>query len=415
MVRHFMILLLALIAWAVEAADALPAGIHKGLTSPEGKYRFSVIIPTDVAAGTGAPVLFVMPAFTGLRDPSPWKPWADQRGCVVVALDDGLTRVGDKDANPYEHIPEVMNYFAASVKAAEALVPLHPYARLAVSDHSSSQMGASFAKAQGERLGGLLLTRPFSFKAPYTDEIPKHLGVFVLLGEQDESMKPMFDSTRGRLRDMGLMVRSALVAGGKPMNEVPQFGCDLAADHLLDFVLVTHPRIPPKNKVENQQMVLTRGEQVEKLPDAAAQEQLGWLLSLPEFDKTLKNQVEGLANRWMDAGISLAKFKEMNDIVLVYEELSLVAKRPQAKLADAAHVKAVATELKRMRKDNRIKLEIVAADLLAETLAMLEADFTLAKQRIALKQLEDLTAKHPATHAGKEAAKLLEPLRINLR
>jgi hypothetical protein len=37
------------------------------------------------------------------------------------------------------------------------------------------------------------------------------------------------------------------------------------------------------------------------------------------------------------------------------------------------------------------------------------------KQKLARKTREDLVAKHPATHAGKAAAKLLEPLRRNLR
>jgi hypothetical protein len=408
-----------LLAWAcvlaAVAVDFLPPGLHKNITSPDGKCRFSVLVPAALAVGSGTPVLFVMPGYTGPRDPAPWKPWADRRSCVVVALEDGLARTGSKDSNPYDHIPAVLSHFAASVKAVEAMLPLHPYFRIAVSDHSSSQMGASFAKAQGERLGGMLLTRPFSFQAPYTKEIPKHVGVFVLLGEHDAALQSMFDATRDRLREVGLMVRSALVIGGKGNAEVPQFGCETAADHLLDYVMVTHPSLSANDKVKNQQSVLTRGVELIPLSDVAAHEQLTWLLSLPDFDKTLKPQVEPLANRWMDAGIALAKAKETEDLVQAHEDLSLVSKRPHARLVDAAHTKAITAELKRLRKDPKIKLEIVAADALADTVAMLDADFTIAKQKIALKQLEELVAKHPATHAGKVAAKMLEPLRRNLR
>jgi hypothetical protein len=332
-----------------------------------------------------------------------------------VALEDGLARTGPKDSNPYDHIPAVLAHYAASLKAVENMLPLHPFFRVAVSDHSSSQMCASFAKAQGDRLGAMLMTRPFSFQAPYTKEIPKHVGVFVLVGEQDVGMQSMFEATRDRLREVGLMVRSATVIGGNGNAEVPQFGCDTAADHLLDYVVVTHPSVSAKDKVKNQQAVLTRGEALIALPDVSAHEQLTWLLSLPEFDKTLKPHVWPLANRWMDAGIALAKAKEAEDLVQAHEDLSLVSKRPQARLVDPAHTKAIATELKRMRKDPKIKLEIVAADALADTVAMLDDDFTIAKQKIALKQLEELVAKHPSTHAGKVAAKLLEPLRRNLR
>lgn len=409
--RSFLLLVLAILT--INAGDWLPAGIHKRLTDESGKLRFTVIVPEAAADGKEAPVVFVLSNSFGLLDPSPWQPWAERRGCLVVALDDGTPRGPGIVASPYNDMPGVVAHFAATIAAATKRVQMLPWARIAVIDMESSSLGIAFAKAQGENLGGLLLTRPFPLTVPL-DGLPAHLGIFMLLGEHDQGNEREFLWLRSQLRNRGFAVRSGYVLGGKARDWVPQEGCNTAVDHLLDLALINHPKWSPIKRQANQEVVIARGQTLSALDDEPAHEQLGWLLTVPGLEKQ-KKPLEALANRWVDAGISIAKAKEPTDLVDAHEKLSVVAKRPQAKLADAAHMKTLLAELTRMRKDKVIKTEIVAADLYANALALIEDDATTAKLKIALKQLEELVAKYPATHAGKEAAKLLEKVRAALR
>lgn len=416
--RTILLLLLTLPVLQLPAGDWLPAGIHKGLTDEGGKHRFTIIVPPAAADGKEAPVVFILPGYTGMLDPYPWQPWADRRGCLVVALDDGLVRTqngGEGSAgNAYANVPAVLMHFTNSIVAIGKHVQMQPFARIAVADRMMSPFAAQFAKAQGDGLGGLLLTRPWSVSQAAIAELPRHLGTFVLVGEHDAQSERNFLEVRSRLRNAGFATRSGYVLGGKANDWVPQEGCNVAVDHLLDLTLMTHPKVSPIKRLAFQEAILARGQQLAELDDAQAHDQLGWLLTVPGFEKQ-KKPIEALANRWVDAGIAMAKAKEAEDLVEAHERLSVVSKRPQAKFADAAHTKALLAELARMRKDKTIKAEIVAADLYANIVAMLEDDETAAKLKIALKQLEDLVAKHPATHAGKAGAKLLERVRTALR
>lgn len=407
------ILLFFLAVLTISAGDWLPVGIHKRITDEGGRLRFSVIVPEAAADGKEAPVVFVLPNSFGLLDPYPWQPWAERRGCLVVALDDGTPRGPGIVASPYSNVPGVIAHFEATIAAVAKRVNMTPWARVAAIDMEESSVGVAFAKAQGENLGGLLFTRPFPLTVPL-DGLPAHLGIFMLLGEHDQGNEREFLWLRSQLRNRGFAVRSGYVLGGKAKDWVPQEGCNTAVDHLLDLALVNHPKWSPIKRQANQEAVITRGQTLSGLDDEPAHEQLGWLLTVPGMEKQ-KKPIEALANRWVDAGIAIAKAKEATDLVEAHEKLSVVAKRPQAKLADAAHMKSLLAELTRMRKDKAIKTEIVAADSFANTLALIEDDATTAKLKIVLKQLEDLVAKYPATHAGKEAAKLLEKVRMALR
>lgn len=404
--------LLILAVTTLAAGDWLPAGIHKRITDESGRLRFTVVVPAAAADGQEAPVVFVLPNSFGLLDPYPWQPWAERRGCLVVALDDGVPRGAGVVASPYTDMPAVAAHFDATIAAAAKRVRMQPWARVAVIDQEASSLGIVFAKAQGDKLGGLLFTRPFPITEK-VDGLPAHLATFLLLGEHDAANERNFLYLRSQLRGAGFATRSGYVLGGKARDWVPQEGCNTAVDHLLDLALVNHPGWSPIKRLANQEAVIARGQALGGLDDGPAHEQLGWLLTVPGLEKQ-KKPLEALANRWVDAGIALAKAKEATDLVTAHEDLSVVAKRPQAKLADAAHMKSLLAELARMRKDKRIKAEIVAADVYADTVALLE-DATAAKLKIALKQLEELVARHPATHAGKEAAKLLEKVRAALR
>lgn len=417
MVRNIRILLCLMFIAGACAAEPLPPGIHKGLTTPDGKHRFTVIVPKAGVGGAMLPAVIILPSVSwGLLDPYPWEGLAERRGCYVVALDDG--RVREKGSNVSLNEALVVSDLAhvtASLTAVESLVPLHPYLRIAVGDQFNSQMGVRFAAQQKERLAGLVLTRPWTMTQSLYQTVPKHLPVFVLVGEHDANSQTSFERLRDDLRSAGVITRSATVLGGKANDWVPQGGCDIAVDHLFDFAWVNHPRWSPEKRSANVDLVLARGESLMALDDLPCQEQLGFLLSVPGLDKEIKPALIPLTNRWIDAQLNLAAARPESELAEAHEDLSVLSKRPQFKRADKEHQKRVIDEIKRMRKDKRIKVEIAAADILADTIAMLDEDFSTAKQRIALKTLEDLVAKHAATHAGRVAAKLLEPLRRNLR
>lgn len=412
-----MVLLLLLSVIGARAADPLPPGIHKGLTSEDGKYRFTVIVPKAGEGNQQLPVVFIMPSvLRGLLDPFPWQGLAERRGCYVVALDDGRVRGKGEFINVDNVLPADLAHICASLPVIEQRVNLHPFLRIAVADLWCSRLVAEFAAKQQQDLAGIVFTRPnMSLLIAQRDGIPKHLGMFLLIGEHDEVNRAKFEDLRDSLRTRGLTTRAALVAGGKADDWVPQAGCDVAVDHLLDHALINHPKLSVKQRSAGIDAVLARGQTLLALEDKVCEEQLGFLLSVPGLEVEIKPAYIPLANHWIDIQLQLAKARPDSEIAKAHEDLSVLSKRVQFKRADKDHQKQVLDELKRLRKDKRIKAEVAAADILADTLAALEVDFSTAKQRIALKTLEDLVAKHPGTEAGKAAAKLLEPLRRSLR
>ena len=62
------------------------------------------------------------------------------------------------------------------------------------------------------------------------------------------------------VRNPGFAVRSGYVLGGKANDWVPQEGCNVAVDHLLDLALVTHPKVSPIKRLANQEVVIARGQ-----------------------------------------------------------------------------------------------------------------------------------------------------------
>jgi hypothetical protein len=311
-------------------------------------------------------------------------------------------------------LPPALEHVTGTLAEVQKRVNLHPFLRFVVADTLFVGLGPLFVAREQQAVAGLLITQPFFPFAPEAlTGIPRHVPVFLLIGD-GEVGRDEFGRMRGQLRDAGLLMRSAEVVGGKENYPVPQHGCDLAVDHLLDLALVTHPAWPMDQRKVNIQAVLERGNALAMLDGSACYDSLFWLLTIPGLEKQ-KKPVEALANRWTACGLAMAKARPEGELTEMHEDISIIAKRPQFRLADRDHQKQVTDELKILRKDKRIKAEIAAADIFADTLAMLDEDFSTAKQRIGLKQLEDLVAKHPATHAGKEAAKLLEPLRRNLR
>jgi hypothetical protein len=409
-VRGIMILLCICLTIDAPAAEPLPPGIHKGLTSEDGNFRFTVIVPTAGAAGQQLPAILVMPKANGL-DPSPWQTLAERRGCYVVAFELGTISSSQIE----ERLPLALEHVTSALVQVQKRVNLHPFLRFVVADSLYVGLGPLFVAREQQAVAGLLITQPFfPFSPAELAGIPRHVPVFLLIGKHDTLGRDQFDRMRSQLRDAGLLLRSAEVESSKENYPVPQHGCDLAVEHLLDLALVTHPKWPIDQRKANIQAVLERGNALAALDGSACHAPLFWLLTIPGLEKQ-KKQVEALANRWTACVLAMAKARPEGELTEMHEDISILAKRAQFRLADKDHQKLVTDELKALRKDKRIKAEIAAADLFADILAMLDEDFSTAKQRIALKQMEDLVAKHPATHAGKEAAKLLEPLRRNLR
>ncbi len=58
---------------------------------------------------------------------------------------------------------------------------------------------------------------------------------------------------------------------------------------------------------------------------------------------------------------------------------------------------------------------MAAADQVADICAVLDHDDSLAKQRIALKDLQAVMAQYPKSQAAKAAAKLVTKIQQNLR
>lgn len=405
------------------AEDWLPAGIHRELLAVDGRYQFTVIVPTAAAGGQQAPVLFVLPnrdsvGFRGLMDPKRWQAWSERRGILVVALDQGFTKDLESFDEPTRGAPAIARHLDGVIQEAGRRVNLHPVLRVAVADDTSTKLAWYVAEQQGQNLGGVLLTHPASVSQDVFDLLPKHLAVFLLSGEKSQPGSERIPNCRAYLYEAGLtLVRAALAKDKSDAEPVPQSICELAADHLFDLVSTTSPVLTAEQRAANLLPAIERNRGLLAGQDRASFDHVTWVFSIPGLDKFRRVQpaVATLVGEWLELAIALTKADEADKLVEAHEFLSAVAKRPQTRLASAERQKMVNDELKRLRRIPAIKAEIAAADVLVNTMSALEDDYTTARRRIGLKQLEELVAKYPATHAGREAAKMLEPLRRTLR
>lgn len=137
-------------------------------------------------------------------------------------------------------------------------------------------------------------------------------------------------------------------------------------------------------------------------------------MAVPGMDK-LASRYEQLADVWVESSIELVKAREAEDKVDAHAFLSVVSKSSRFKAAGGKQRKAVQTELTRMRRDPAIRSEMAAADQVADICAVLDHDDSLAKQRIALKDLQAVMAQYPKSQAAKAAAKLVTKIQQNLR
>jgi hypothetical protein len=410
-------------ALVAPAEDWLPAGIHREILAADDRFQFTVIVPTAAANGQQAPVLFVLPnrrsvGHRGLVDPKPWQAWSERRGILVVALDQGFTKDLERFDEPKRGAPAIATHLGGVIQEAGKRVNLHPVLRVAIANDSTTKLAWYFAEQQGQNLGGVLLNRPDPEPQSVVDRIPKHLAVFLLAGEIVDPGFARIPGCRGDLFEAGLtLVRAAYAKDTKDSDPIPQSICEFAVDHLFDLVSTTSPALTTEQRATNLLPVIERNRGLLQGKDRASFDQVNWMFSIPGLDKFRRAQpaLASVSGEWLDLAISLTKADEAAKLVEAHEFLSAVSKRPQTRWADAERQRLVADELKRLRKIPAIKSEVAAADLLANTMSALEEDYTAAKRRIGLKQLEELVAKYPTTHAGKEAAKLLEALRKSLR
>jgi hypothetical protein len=206
------------------------------------------------------------------------------------------------------------------------------------------------------------------------------------------------------------------VGMGKLEGQGMPFDCVTAGMSMLeDLVSVTHERLTSIERRDNLDKLANQVQELAGIVSVGSRRAYAdFLMGIPGMDKR-RRDYERLADVWLEASIVMTKEHEQKDLPEAHAFLSIIVRSERFKTAGGKQQKSAQTELARMRKDPVIKQEQAAADILANTGAMLDHDSSTAKQRIALKDLEAMVAQYPKTIAGKAAAKLLETLRQNLR
>jgi hypothetical protein len=416
-------LLVMLVAW-LPAADWLMPGVHELKTSRE-QITCTVVVPPAVADGKPLPALFLV-APDGKPDPKVWSEWSERRGVVVVGIS-GLVwsmPVGGYSAPTGVRVENAVDRWSPVVSLTEKVydavlaalkpaVPLHPFLRYVVAPKAGTAIAIAMIQDSEEEFGGLLLLSPW-VDASAGKYLRKDVPLVMVVGEDNINGVSMCEKLLFEAGTLGTAVRMATV--DDLADEVPSMDVNLRAmDWLMNIARVTHEKFSARERKDNLEQI---AEQAQELPGlvspGARRECAGFLMAVPGMDK-LARQYEQLADVWVESSLEIAKARESEDAIDAHAFLSVVAKSSRFKEAGGKQRKAVQTELTRMRKNPAIRQEVAAADLLADTCAMLDHDDSTAKQRIALKDLQAMMAQYPKTQAAKVAAKLVTKIQQNLR
>lgn len=422
--------LLAMIA-LLPAADRLMPGIHDLPTTREG-ITCTVVVPSSGGEGKPLPVVVLM-CGDGKPDTKRWQAWGDGSGVAVVGIN-GLTWMETTTetggiaipTNAESFVDRTRKGYTAALTAVQQRMPVHPFLRYLVNGRLSSAPLPPVVEGQPQQV------TPGAYSqqqvAALIGDSELAFGGLVSFGgfattRKDFPVLALSAGTGERSTFLG-QAQNAAKADGPVIRWIFLGKIDAAkhVDYLMsgvgmvqDLASITHERLTSVERRDNLDTVAARIQELAGLVNPFARRSYAnFLASLPGMDKR-RRDYERLMDIWVETSIIIAKEHEKESLPEAHAYLCVVVRSDRFKAAGGKQRKAAQDELARMRKDPAIKREQAAADILADTAAMLEHDDSTAKQRIALKDLEAMVAKYPATMAGKEAAKLLEILRQNVR
>lgn len=422
--RLFFLFGLMLIVTITSAADWLAPGVHDLTTSRES-ITCTVVVPPAVADGKPMPALFLV-ASDGKPDAKAWSEWAERRGVVVVGINGlvwsmpvgGYSRPAgvQADTTVDRWSPVVTmtgKVYDAVLAALKPTVPVHSFLRFVAAPKTGMAIAIAMIQDQQEEFGGLLLLSP-GVDSSAGDFLRKDVPMVMVVGADYENGISQCEKLMFQANAAGGMARMATV--DELTDQVPPMDVNTRAmDWLMNISRVTHEKFSSRERKDNLEKI---SEQAQELPGLvnpqARRECAGFLMAVPGMDK-LASRYEQLADVWVESSIEIAKARETEDKVEAHAFLSVVSKNSRFKAAGGKQRKAVQTELARMRRDPAIRSEMAAADSVADICAMLDHDDSLAKQRIALKDLQAVMAQYPKTQAAKSAAKLVSKIQQNLR
>jgi hypothetical protein len=409
----------------------LTPGLHDLTTTREG-ITCTVVVPEAIAEGKPLPLVVLM-CGDGKPDTKAWEGWSAGSGTAVVGIN-GLTWMVESVDTGGPAIPtgsetlveRTRKGYAAALAAVQQRLPVHPFLRYLVNGRVTSTPQPPVVEGQPRQV------TPGAFSqqqvAALLDDREQPFGGVVTFGGFATTRKdvPMLVLSAGSgeraalapapqnvIKPEGPVTRTVFL--GKYDNAHYVDYLTSGVSMVQDLASITHERLTSPERRDNLETVAARIQEIAGLVNPFARRYYAnFLASLPGMDKR-RRDYERLMDIWLETSVIIAKEHEKEDLPEAHAYLSVVVRSERFKAAGGKQRKAAQDELARMRKDPVIKREQAAADILADTCAMLEHDASTAKQRIALKDLEAMVAKYPATLAGKEAAKLLETLRQNVR
>lgn len=422
--RMFSLIGLLLIASIPSAADWLAPGTHELKTTRE-MITCTVVVPPAVTEGKPLPALFLV-APDGKPDAKAWSEWAERRGVVVVGIT-GLTwsmpvggyatPAGVRVETTVDRWSPVVTMtekvYAAVLAALKPAVPLHSFLRYVAAPKTGMAIAIAMIQDQDEEFGGLLLLSP-GVDAEAGKYLRKDVPMVMVVGADYEYGVSQCEKLMFQANADGGMARMATV--DELVDQVPPMDVNVRAmDWLMNISRVTHEKFTSRERKDNLEKIAEQAQELPGLVNASARRECaGFLMAVPGMDK-LASRYEQLADVWVESSLEMAKTSETQDKVTAHAFLSVVSKNSRFKAAGGKQRKAVQTELTRMRRDPAIRSEMAAADQVADICAMLDHDDSLAKQRIALKDLQAVMAQYPKTQAAKSAAKLVSKIQQNLR
>lgn len=272
----------------------------------------------------------------------------------------------------------------------------------------------AMAKNMGDAHAGALVMghhlRGFDFPA-----VPKHIPAYFLWGEQDPACtETTMNGLKQKLTDMGF-VTSFQGIPGVGHDDPPLDLQQRAMEVVIELASVTHPRLSEAERRAAWDRVAVRIAALDATADptqrlTAAER----LFQVPGLEKQRPIDYRQLVAAWFDA--TFAQGKAESNPVKSHHCLDALSTNLRAQNIDALRKKKLTTTLTALRKQPQVKAEVSAAGYLAQIQNAAEkAKGVLSKIKPLISELDALIKMYPQTQAAKDAAKLRNDLRQQVR
>jgi hypothetical protein len=381
---------------ACLAAEWLEPGKHE---HEGGEYigKLTIVVPPAISTGKKLPLVLVISSQEKV-EMAGWQEWAETRGVAVVLWGGAKVQV--------DRLTLEKNY-EKTIAAIKQLVPIHDFMRMCYADTNLTQTAFLIARVAGKDFAGILIPSPTLTGMTFDYVNPDLPFIFIM-----DSKAPTVEIRK--MQDEGKTAK--VVSVTKLGTSEPPFPIiRRCMDYTFNLARATNKGFSARERASNLDEIAA---QIQELPgivdDETRMMYAQYLMAVTGIEKRRKDN-ERLAEIWLEGATNVALAKEKEDAIEGHEWLSGIVKSSLYKDASAKYQKTAYDELKRMRRDPKIKKEIASADYYVDVLAMLEKDNSIAKQRIALKDLETMVIRYPGTHAAKVAEELIVLLRSNTK